>query len=77
MLYILNYDETKSMVKIDANGISDATFLASNQLLFGFSFAFDALTIWNAVPNDTCTCPSNDSFRWKPKAYLLSISYTL
>ena len=42
---------------------------------FGFSFAFDAATIWNALPNDVCTCPSIDSFKRKLNAYFFSIAY--
>ena len=30
---------------------------------FGFSFAFDAPTIWNALPNEVRACPSIGSFR--------------
>ena len=37
---------------------------------FGFSFAFDASTIWNSLPEDIRTLPTIASFRKKLKTYL-------
>ena len=42
---------------------------------FGFSFAFDAPTIWNALPNEVRACPSIGSFRRKLKAYVFTKAY--
>ena len=38
--------------------------------LFGFSFAFDATTVWNSLPEDICASPTIASFRKKLKTYL-------
>ena len=37
---------------------------------FGFSFAFDAPTVWNSLPEDICASPTIASFRKKLKTYL-------
>ena len=37
---------------------------------FGFSFAFDAPTVWNSLPEDICASPIIASFRKKLKTYL-------
>ena len=37
---------------------------------FGFSFAFDAPTVWNSSPEDICASPTIASFRQKLKTYL-------
>ena len=37
---------------------------------FGFSFAFDALTVWNSLPEDIRASPIIASFRKKLKTYL-------
>ena len=38
---------------------------------FGFSFAFDAPTVWNSLPEDVRLSPNVASFRRKLKTYLL------
>ena len=42
---------------------------------FGFSFAFDAPTVWNSLPEDICASPIIVSFRKKLKAYLYAKAY--
>ena len=42
---------------------------------FGFSFAFDALTVWNSLPEDICASPTINSFRKKLKTYLYAKAY--
>ena len=37
---------------------------------FGFSFAFDAPTVWNSLPEDIRASPAIASFRKKLKTYL-------
>ena len=37
---------------------------------FGFSFAFNALTVWNSLPEDIHASPTIASFRKKLKTYL-------
>ena len=37
---------------------------------FGFSFAFDAPTVWNSLPEDIRASPTIDIFRTKLKTYL-------
>ena len=37
---------------------------------FGFSFAFDAPTVWNSLPEDIRASPTIASFRKKLKTYL-------
>ena len=37
---------------------------------FGLSFAFDALTVWNSLPEDIRALPTVASFRKKLKTYL-------
>ena len=42
---------------------------------FGFSFAFDAPTVWNSLPEDIRTSPTVVSFRKKLKTYLYAKAY--
>ena len=42
---------------------------------FGFSFAFDAPTVWNSLPEDIRASPTITSFRKKLKTYLHSKAY--
>ena len=42
---------------------------------FGFSFAFDAPTVWNSLPEDICASPTIASFRKKLKTYLYAKVY--
>ena len=42
---------------------------------FGFSFAFDATTIWNSLPEDICASPTIASNRKKLKTYLYTKAY--
>ena len=42
---------------------------------FGNSFAFDAPTIWNALPDDICASPSLASFGKQLKTYLCTKAY--
>ena len=42
---------------------------------FGFSFAFDAPTVWNSLPEDICASPTMASFRKKLKTYLYAKAY--
>ena len=42
---------------------------------FGFSFAFDAPTVWNSLPEDICASPTIASFRKKLKTYLFAKAY--
>ena len=42
---------------------------------FGFSFAFDAPTVWNSLPEDICASPTIASFRKKLKTYLYAKAY--
>ena len=42
---------------------------------FSFSFAFDAPTLWNDLPDDVRACPTIGSFRRKLKAYLFNKAY--
>ena len=38
---------------------------------FGYSFAFDAPTVWNALPDEICAPPSLPSFRKQLKTPLV------
>ena len=42
---------------------------------FGFSFAFDAPTVWNSLPEDIRASPTITSFRKKLKTYLYAKAY--
>ena len=42
---------------------------------FGFSFAFDAPTVWNSLPEDIRASPTIASFRTKLKTYLYAKAY--
>ena len=42
---------------------------------FGYSFEFDAPTLWNAIPNDIRTAPSLGTFRNRLKTYLYNKAY--
>ena len=42
---------------------------------FGFSFAFDAPTVWNSLPEDIRASPIIASFRTKLKTYLYAKAY--
>ena len=42
---------------------------------FGFSFAFDAPTVWNSPPKDIRASPTIASFRTKLKTYLYAKAY--
>ena len=42
---------------------------------FGFSFTFDAPTVWNSLPEDICASPTIASFRKKLKTYLYAKAY--
>ena len=42
---------------------------------FGYSFAFDAPTVWNALPDEICAFPSLASFRKQLKTYLYTKAY--
>ena len=42
---------------------------------FGFSFAFDAPTVWNSLPEDISASPTIASFRKKLKTYLYAKAY--
>ena len=42
---------------------------------FGFSFAFDAPTVWNSLPEDIRASPTIASFRQKLKTYLYTKAY--
>ena len=42
---------------------------------FGYSFAFDAPTVWNALPEEICASPSLASFRKCLKTYLYTKAY--
>ena len=42
---------------------------------FGFSFAFDAPTVWNSLPEDIRASPPIASFRTKLKTYLYAKAY--
>ena len=42
---------------------------------FGFSFAFDAPTVWNSLPEDIRASPTIVSFRKKLKTYLYTKAY--
>ena len=42
---------------------------------FGFSFAFDAPTVWNSLPEDIRASPTIASFRKKLKTYLYTKAY--
>ena len=42
---------------------------------FGFSFAFDAPTVWNSLPEDIRASPTIASFRKKLKTYLYAKAY--
>ena len=42
---------------------------------FGHSFAFDAPTVWNALPEEICASPSLVSFRKRLKTYLYTKAY--
>ena len=42
---------------------------------FGFSFAFDAATVWNSLPEDIRASPTIASFRTKLKTYLYTRAY--
>ena len=42
---------------------------------FGYSFAFDAHTVWNAIPDEIRASPSLVSFRKQLKTYLYTKAY--
>ena len=42
---------------------------------FGNSFAFDAPTVWNALPDEICASPSLASYRKLLKTYLYTKAY--
>ena len=42
---------------------------------FGFSFVFDAPTVWNSLPEDIRASPTIASFRKKLKTYLYAKAY--
>ena len=42
---------------------------------FGFSFAFDAPTVWNSLPEEIRASPTIASFRNKLKTYLYAKAY--
>ena len=42
---------------------------------FGFSFTFDAPTIWNSLPEDIRASPTIATFRKKLKTYLYAKAY--
>ena len=42
---------------------------------FGNSFAFDAPTVWNALPDEICATPSLASFRKDLKTYMYTKAY--
>ena len=42
---------------------------------FGLSFAFDAPTVWNSLPEDIHASPTIGSFRKKLKTYLYGKAY--
>ena len=42
---------------------------------FGFSFAFDAPTVWNSLPEDIRASPTIASFRKKLTSYLYAKPY--
>ena len=42
---------------------------------FGFSFAFNAPTVWNSLPEDIRASPTMASFRKKLKTYLYAKAY--
>ena len=42
---------------------------------FDYSFAFDASTFWNALPEEICVSPSLTSFRKHLKTYLYTKAY--
>ena len=44
---------------------------------FGYSFAFDAATVWNALPKEIRASPSLASFRNRLKTYLYTKAYPL
>ena len=44
---------------------------------FGYSFAFDAPTVWNALPDEIHVSPSLASFRKQLKTYLYTKAYPL
>ena len=41
---------------------------------FGYSFVFDAPTVWNALPDEIHSCPSLASFRKQLKTYLYTMA---
>ena len=42
---------------------------------FGYSFAFDAPTLWNALPDNIRAAPSLATFRNRLKTYLYNKAY--
>ena len=42
---------------------------------FGFSFTFDAPTVWNSLPEDICASPTIAYFRKKLQTYLYAKAY--
>ena len=42
---------------------------------FGFSFTFEAPTVWNSLPEDIRASPTIASFRTKLKTYLYAKAY--
>ena len=49
--------------------------IGSTTKQFGFSFAFDAPTVWNSFPEDIRASPTIASFRKKLKTYLYAKAY--
>ena len=42
---------------------------------FASSFAYDAPTLWNELPDEVCASPTSEIFRRKLKAYLFNKAY--
>ena len=53
------------------------THLYTNKKTLGHSFAFDAPTLWNDLPDDVCSAPTLACFRKKLKSYLFDEAFPL
>ena len=55
--------------------VGTLTARGSTTKQFGFSFTFDAPTVWNSLPEDIRASPTIASFRKKLKTYLYAKAY--
>ena len=76
--YLSRYHNTNNTSQSVANFHNVPKFKAKihkSTKRFGFSFTFDAPTVWNSLPEDIRASPTIASFRTKLKTYLYVKAY--